>query len=663
MDLHGLRTALVEEWNAILFSFFMNMTRSTRTRGTCLGHLSWTRGEGSTMFPKQTKGTDPANSASEMAEEVLTEASDRPRWNSRLEYILSLLGYCVGLGNLWRFPYICNRNGGGAFLLPFALCVMIFGFPLFFLEVSLSQFSGRGNPRVWSFCPMFKGVGVGSMLLYPVFLPYYSILLALSFYYMVQSCSSVLPWTTCSNSWNSGMCIEDVKTSSNLTPAVDVANTSTVADAWQNVTLSHTAAEEFWQYSVLNISSGLEEVGSVQWHLVGCLFAAYVLMFLCMIGGIKSVGKAVYVTALLPYILLVTIFIRMLMLPGAGAGLMHFVTPDFSELLHAQVWIEALLQVMYELALGWGAIGAASSYNKFHESCLTDAIIVCAVSEGTSIFAGFVTFATLGVMSEKTGVPVSEVVSSGTGLGFVLYPEALVHLPFPQVWSFIFFLMMLTIGLDSQFLNVEAIVTALVDRLPATLSRRRRIVTAAVCVVSFLVGIIYCTQGGQYLLQLVDWYIGAFYVFVFCTVECVSIVWIYGVNQISKDVEMMTGRHLPVYIKIMWGFVIPGILSIVFVLTLLWYQPPTYGKYSYPSYASTVGWFIAAVALIPVPFYMIQAVRKHITAHTFTKSVKLALKPDDEWCPSDPLYREEYRRNLVESKSSLRDNIKNVFRK
>ncbi|XP_046583691.1 sodium- and chloride-dependent glycine transporter 2-like [Haliotis rubra] len=353
----------------------------------------------------------------------------------------------------------------------------------------------------------------------------------------------------------------------------------------------------------------------------------------------------------------------MLMLPGAGAGLMHIVTPDFSELLHAQVWIEALLQVMYELALGWGSIGAASSYNRFHEPCLADAIIVCAISEGTSIFAGFVTFATLGVMSEKTGVPISRVVSSGTGLGFVLYPESLVHLPFPQVWSFIFFLMLLTIGLDSQFLNVEAIVTALVDRFPGTLSRRRRIVTAAVCVVSFLIGIVYCTQGGQYILQLVDWYIGAFYFYVFCTVECVSIVWVYGVNQISKDVEMMIGRHLPVYIKIMWAIVIPVLLSIVFILTLLWYQPPTYGKYSFPGYAGTIGWFIAAVALIPVPFYMITAVRKHLSAHTLTESVKLALRPEDAWCPSDPLYKEGYRRNLKEPTCSLRDNINFIFRK
>ncbi|XP_046583683.1 sodium- and chloride-dependent creatine transporter 1-like [Haliotis rubra] len=155
-----------------------------------------------------------------------------------------------------RSPMFTNQtnstdpaNAVGAFLLPYALCVMIIGFPLFFLEVSLSQFSGRGNPRVWSYCPMFKGIGVGSILLYPVFVPYYSILLALSFYYMVQSCSSVLPWTTCSNSWNSGMCIEDVTdiASSNLTLAVDVTNTSSVAETWQNVTLSHSAAEEFLQ--------------------------------------------------------------------------------------------------------------------------------------------------------------------------------------------------------------------------------------------------------------------------------------------------------------------------------------------------------------------------------------------------------------------------------
>ncbi|XP_048246078.1 sodium- and chloride-dependent glycine transporter 1-like [Haliotis rufescens] len=587
----------------------------------------------------------------------------RAKWNSRLEYILSLVGFCVGFGNLWRFPYICNRNGGGAFLLPFLLCLLIIGFPVFFLEVSLSQFSGRGTPRVWSFCPMFKGVGVGALVMYVICIPYYNILLAWPIYYMVKSCSSILPWTTCDNSWNTDLCVEDVRNitfSSNMTAQND---NMTVSQRWDNVTLAHTAAEEFWQYNVLSVSRGLEEVGSVQWHIVGCLFASYVIIFVCMIRGVKSVGKAVYVTAIVPYILLIIIFISTLMQPGAGSGLLYFVTPDFGKLLDVQVWLEAFLQVMYSLGLGWGTIGTASSYNKFHEPCLKDAIIVSTISEGTSIFAGLVTFAILGVMSEKTGVHISKVVSSGPGLGFVAYPEALVQLPVPQLWSFLFFLMLLTVGLDSQFMNVEVISTAIVDRYPDVLSRKRHLVTAGICVVCFLAGILLCTQGGPYIFQLLDWYISALSVFLFCTLECVSVVYFYGVKQMGKDVEMMLGKPLPTIVKILWAFVIPAVLLMAFLLTLLRYQPPTYGKYSFPGYASVIGWFIASVSIIPLPIYIILAVKKHMGSHTFTESIQMALRPEDAWRPSDPLYRKAYRENLVDAKYSFKDHIKSVFRK
>ncbi|XP_048238952.1 sodium- and chloride-dependent creatine transporter 1-like [Haliotis rufescens] len=264
----------------------------------------------------------------------------RATWSSRLEYILSLVGCCVGFGNLWRFPYVCNRNGAGAFLLPFLLCLLIIGFPMFFLEASLSQFSGRATPRVWSFCPMFKGVGVGALVMHVICISSYNILLAWPIYYMVKSCSSVLPWTTCGNSWNTDLCVEDLRNATyiNITSTtLDDNMTATVKQRWENVTLAHTAAEEFWQYNVLSVSRGLEEVGSVQGHIVACLFASYVIIFLCMIRGVKSVGKAVYVTAGLPYVLLIIIFISTVMQPGAGSGLLYYVTPDFRKLLDVQV--------------------------------------------------------------------------------------------------------------------------------------------------------------------------------------------------------------------------------------------------------------------------------------------------------------------------------------
>ncbi|XP_046560356.1 sodium- and chloride-dependent creatine transporter 1-like [Haliotis rubra] len=410
----------------------------------------------------------------------------RESWNKHLDYMLTMVGFCVALGNILRFPYICNRNGGGdvsalemrmlptfvnvevaisdygcnllfhgekltivelqerlclnrcvskgstdvcylimkelnkrlgetdvsttmiwkdnvrAFLIPFILLLCITGFPSFFVEATICQFSGKGAKQVWSFCPMLKGVGVGSLLMNCLYMPYYTLFLAWSIYYMVKSCSSVLPWTTCGNTWNTALCVEDENTTYNSNGTNMAGNTSvtiTLSEHGENGTLARTPAEEFFRYNVLNVSSGLEDVGAVQWHIVGCLCASY----------------AVYVTALLPYVLLVSIFITVMQEPGALDGLYHYVIPDFNKLLDIQVWLEACLQVFYSLGVGFGMIGTAASYNSFHESCLKNSLILTIVSEGTSIFSGLVTFATLGFMSQKADVPIETVVANVPG--------------------------------------------------------------------------------------------------------------------------------------------------------------------------------------------------------------------------------------------------------
>ncbi|XP_046578282.1 sodium- and chloride-dependent betaine transporter-like isoform X1 [Haliotis rubra] len=608
----------------------------------------------------------------------------REHWSSQWDYIMSMTGYCVGFGNLWRFPYLCNRNGGGAFLIPFLIFIVIAALPVFYLEASMAQFSGKGAVQTWNFCPLLKGIGIGTVIQVAICQPYYQILLAWPIYYMVKSCSSVLPWTTCGNWWNTDLCVEDISTLKghsmnsthvlNYTDAAGINGTGTsIAELWRNKTLSHTAVEEFYQYNVLNISSGIHEIGSMQWHIVGCLFASYVLIFLSLFRGIKASGKVVYVTALLPYILLVAIFIRTCMLPGAVDGILYYLKPDFSKLLTGQVWSEACIQVFYSLGPGWGIIMTASSYNKFREPTLRDAVILCTVSEGTSIFAGFVTFAILGVMAERIGVPIFEVVSSGPGLGFVAYPEALSHLPLPQLWSFLFFLMLLTVGLDSQFMFVELLSTTVIDQFPTTLRHRRGWVTGVICVIAFAAGIIICTQGGPYIMQLLDWYLAALSLYLFCTLECVAAVWLYGntmyicmcavmlsIKQLNEDIDMMSGRPLPVLVKVLWGIITPAILVIVFITTISQYESPTYGKYTYPVEATVVGWMVALLPVVPVIIVMIKAlIKQH---GSLQQRLMLSLRPNSQWRPAEDSLTTRHKESLLRNRRTFSENLRYIFK-
>lgn len=90
--------------------------------------------------------------------EHVPDKDDRGKWNSKTEYILSCLGYAIGIGNVWRFPYLCYRNGGGAFLVPYIIMLFVCGIPLFFLETCWGQFGSAGCIKMFRMSPLFKGL-------------------------------------------------------------------------------------------------------------------------------------------------------------------------------------------------------------------------------------------------------------------------------------------------------------------------------------------------------------------------------------------------------------------------------------------------------------------------------------------------------------------------
>ncbi|XP_062705524.1 sodium-dependent proline transporter-like [Aedes albopictus] len=132
----------------------------------------------------------------------------RGSWASKTEFILSCLGYAIGIGNVWRFPYLCYRNGGGAFLIPYLIMLVFCGIPLFFLEVSLGQFSGRGCVTVFQIAPLLKGAGLAIVLCNFVCVSYCNVIMAYSLLFLWNSLRSRLPWMNCGNKWNTERCLE-----------------------------------------------------------------------------------------------------------------------------------------------------------------------------------------------------------------------------------------------------------------------------------------------------------------------------------------------------------------------------------------------------------------------------------------------------------------------
>uniref|UniRef100_A0A8P4KKM0 Transporter n=1 Tax=Dicentrarchus labrax TaxID=13489 RepID=A0A8P4KKM0_DICLA len=528
---------------------------------------------------------------------------ERRNWGNQIEFVLTSVGYAVGLGNVWRFPYLCYRNGGGAFMLPYFIMLVFCGIPLFFLELSFGQFASQGCLGVWKISPMFKGVGYGMMVVSTYIGIYYNVVICIAFYYFFLSMTKLLPWTYCNNPWNTPDCSGVVGNSQRLNASLANATTSLVAGVSEvvNRTKRTSPSEEYWKHYVLNISDGIGTFGEVRLPILGCLAVSWFVVFLCLIRGVKSSGKVVYFTATFPYVVLTILFIRGITLDGAINGIKYYLTPQWEKVLDAKVWGDAASQIFYSLGCAWGGLITMASYNKFHNNCFRDSIIISITNCATSVYAGFVIFSILGFMAHNLNVPVSEVADHGPGLAFVAYPEALTLLPISPLWSLLFFFMLILLGLGTQ-VRFEGVVQLKIKEL-----ERDHVLNLLLCVHCIL--LFKCNLTG--------------YLFLLIT----------GHRNYFRDVEMMLGFPPPLFFKVCWRFISPVIISFILIFTVIQYKPITYNDYVYPGWSLAIGFSMALSSVVCIPIYALYKISRSPGA-TFRERLKFACRAHPKWGPA-----------------------------
>uniref|UniRef100_H2Z8Z2 Transporter n=1 Tax=Ciona savignyi TaxID=51511 RepID=H2Z8Z2_CIOSA len=395
----------------------------------------------------------------------------------------------------------------------------------------------------------FICIGYASMVVVALLNIYYIVILAWAFFYLFQSFTTELPWGKCGQYWNTPCCVATYSKSNSLNQTL------------LNISMSTT---EYWERRVLGLSTGLDDVGTVRWELALCLLLSWVICYFCIWKGVKSTGKVVYFTATFPFLMLIVLLIRGVTLPGALTGIRFYLTPDINKLANPQVWIDAGTQIFFSFAICLGALVSLGSYNKFGNNCYKDCIILSLVNSGTSFISGFAIFSVLGFMAEEQGVHISEVAESGPGLAFIAYPKAITMMPVSTLWAILFFVMLILLGLDSQFVETEGFITSFVDMFPRQLRKgyNREIFIAATCFISYLVGLTMVTNGGMYVFQLFDYYAASGVCLLWVAFfESGAIAWIYG-----KDV----------YVYPEWGTAIGWVLALSSMVFI-----PGYAIYSF----------------------------------------------------------------------------------
>ena len=398
--------------------------------------------------------------------EVYIDRGGRETWKGKFDFVMTLIGFSVGVGNIWRFPYLCYRNGGGVFFIPYFITLFGAGVPLLFLEISQGQFTTSSGVLAWDLYPLVKGIGAATTCVVFNLNLYYIVVIAWALYYLF-SCFTLgdLPWTVCQPEYGE-VC------SGNYTESVNLV-------------------ELYWQKHVLGLSDGLEHIGSIQPHMAISLAAAWVIVYLCIIKGVEWTGKIVWFTGLFPYFMLVILFIRGVTLEGAANGIRYYMTPDFGKLLEGTVWLEAGTQVLFSMSLGLGAMQTLGSFNEFHHNCLRDSLVFAIVNSCTSFFGGLCIFSVLGYMAHEMGVDISDVTKGGPGLTFIAYPKALSLMPtMSKLMSILFFLMLIFLGLDSQFVGVEGFTSQFMDAFPKLFNfpHSRAVFITITCICCYFIG-------------------------------------------------------------------------------------------------------------------------------------------------------------------------------
>ena len=340
---------------------------------------------------------------------------------------------------------------------------------------------------------------------------------------------------------------------------------------------------------------------------------------------------------------------------GAKEGIEFYLLPDAKKLLEVEVWYQAAIQIFYSLGVASGGLITLASYNKFDSNCYRDALLVSFINCGTSFFAGFVVFSILGFMAHQTHRKIKDVVMSGEALAFIAYPEAVGHMPYgwAQLMSFLFFSMLLTLGLDSMFTMLECVLTAIFDHFKQ-LVPYKPFVVITVCAICFLLGLSMCADGGLFMFQLFNDNSMTWNVLLFAIIQVLIVSWSYGADNFLRNIEEMKikfPKAIRMYWKICWQFITPLVLIIITIVSFAQTKPQfseVYRHYEWPNNIQALCWLmpLSTVLFIPIvgiyQIFRLKSINKPLTMETL-------IRKTPSWKPSPDSAR------VIEAENLLRD--------
>ncbi|PTM57671.1 sodium-dependent transporter [Desmospora activa] len=443
----------------------------------------------------------------------------RDQWSSRAGFILVAMGSAIGLGNIWRYPYTVYENGGGAFLIPYFVALLTAGIPLLLLEYSLGhRFKGAAPLSYRRLSKKWEWVGWWQVFMAFFIVTYYTIIIgwALSYTYF------------------------------------------SVGTQWGDDT------NAFFFGNYLNTSDSFWDFGGLQWKVLLPVILVWIFVYFVMRQqahkGIERLNRF-----LLPalIVMLIMITIRGVTLEGATEGLNVLLTPDFSALTNPSVWVAAYGQVFFSLSVGFATMITYASYLDKKTDLSNSGFIAALSNSGFEFLAALGIFGALGYLAHVSGSNVNEVVASGIGLAFVVFPQIINTFPgLNDFFGLLFFGSLTFAGLTSAVSLLEPGVAALRDKFNLT----RTAAVNWVCGGAALVSLLYTTGGGIMYLDVVDNFINQYGLLFGALAMITAVAWVNNqLDNMQGHINQISDVYIGAWWKISVKYITP--IMLLFMLT------------------------------------------------------------------------------------------------
>ena len=349
-------------------------------------------------------------------------AKPRETFSRRSVFVFAAIGSAVGLGNIWRFPFVAYDNGGGAFLLPYLVALLTAGLPLLFFDYAIGhRFRGSAPLSFRRMSRWAEPIGWIQVLVAFVIAVYYAV---------------IIGWAA-SYAWFS------------------------IDERWGQ---TYEESAEFFSSTFLNAANGFgfDFVPSIAIVLV----AVWVITLGVLLAGVqKAIGRTALIFVPLLVVLFAALVIRSLFLNGAMDGLNMFFTPDWSVLTQPAVWVAAYGRIFFSLSVGFGIMLTYSSYLKRKTNLTSSGLVVGFSNSAFEVLAGIGVFATLGFLVTTSAGAGWDDVSGGPGLAFIAFPALISQMPGGPVWGVVFFVCLILAGLTSLISIVEVVISSFQDKI------------------------------------------------------------------------------------------------------------------------------------------------------------------------------------------------------